>query len=162
MILDCAGLDSSSDSEVSLESSAGPGDGVLSVSPSAAASYGSSGVDDMGNDDSLRLAPPSPVRTPVGALLELPGLGDDDPPTSLGTAVPADVFLDTPGLAEAFIGVPDPLPVFGAVGESRRSDLSPAADSEPGMGDGALEPPLAAAVALFNWARICEACRSVR
>ena len=161
MIRDWAGLDSSSDVVVELDS-AGPGDveGSRGVSAGVACTW--SGVEDIGRDDSLRRPVCSPIRAPEAGLPELPSRGDDDPPTSRRTAVLVDVLRDTAGRVDVLSGVPDPLPSLRVAGESRRSDRMPAAESELGTGDGAWDPPFAAAVALRTWARTWEACRSVR
>lgn len=116
-----------------------------------------SGVEDIGKDDSLRRSITSPARMPEAGLAELPARGDDDPPISRMKAVLVEAFRDTIGRVDVFNGVPGPLPSPRMAGESRRSDRMPAAESEPGTGDGALGPPLAAAVALRTCARTWEA-----
>lgn len=84
-----------------------------------------------------------PVCSPVRPATVFPGRGDEVP-ESLKTAVFADALRDINGRAEAFNGVPLPLPSCRGMGESRRSDE---AEAVRGSGDGADEP-LAAAVAL--------------
>jgi len=119
------------------------------------------------------------VRCPSGLTGNFSGLGEA-PPGGLwpGTVVAADELREICGLPKAsFPGDAGTLPSFLGSGESFRTDraegaLPPpdpvllmasataAADSDPGIGDGADEP--LAAVALRIWARTWEVCRSVR
>lgn len=136
MIRDWAGRDSSSDDVVALDS-AGPGD----VDGSRGGSAGDAGiwlgVEDIGIDESLRRPLCSAIRAPEPGLPELPNRGDDPPPTSRRTAVLVEVLRDTTGRVDVFSGVPVPLPSLRMAGDSRRSERIPAAESEPGTGDGA-------------------------
>ena len=120
------------------------------------------GVDVMGREESRLRAPESLARPPVA----LPGRGDKLPP-SRSTVVFAEAFLDITGRIELLSGVPEELPSFRGNGESLRTDAEDgvrgfaAAESDPGMGDGAAEL-LAAAVAMRTCRRTCEACCSLR
>lgn len=169
---DCAGLDSSSEDAVELDSG-GPGEGLLSASGSGFCSGTSSrsgglAVDDVIGNEDRRLLGSAPDR--ADPATPAPVRGDEEPPPmSLSIAVLADMFLDTIGRDDRFNGVPLPLPIsVRGAGESLRTDKADAvrrwprpAESDPGTGEGAAEP-FAAAVALRTWARTCEACRSVR
>ena len=68
------------------------------------------------------------------------------------TVVFVDAFREIKGRTEASVGVPVPLPSFRGMDESRRTDWADAVrevdGSIPGVGDGMLEPTLAAAAAL--------------
>lgn len=148
MIRDWAGLDSSSDDVAELNS-VGPGEVIRSRSAATRGS-GDFVVGDATGIIERRVRPTCSVGRMASCLV--PGFGDDSP-ASLNTAVLADVLREMFGRADVFREVAVVLPSLRGIGESRRMDraeavrkLPPAADSEPGIGEGAAEP-FAAAVA---------------
>lgn len=112
MIRDWAGNDSSSEEDDEL-GSAGPGDGERSDPARTSGDLAMGEV--MGREDNLLR--PACSADLIGTAF-VAGLGDELPP-SLRIDAFADVFLETIGLADRFIGVPVPSSLRGN-GESLR------------------------------------------
>ena len=156
MILDCAGLDSSSEQSSELDS-AGPGE--LVPSPRGAAWMSGDFVtsEAMGSEESLCLALWS--RALLGNDVVCRGEAVEPPSWRIVLSDVCRFMSGRTGNVVVVAGVPLALASCRGMGESRLVDRAEpvrgwadAAGSEPDTGEGATDP-LAAAVAFRTWAR---------